>query len=110
MPILLTPALHTTEQRRRHIMETLGTCKRLQIVSREVTNEWNFCKRMRTHSSKLNISSKQCERIRPPPSPAHWTLRVECMREPARTFFSLHRTSKRDDAQTRLSSASQAGF
>ena len=46
------------------------------------------------------------------PTPdAHWAPWVDCMRERARTFFSLHRTSKRDDAQTRLSgTASQAGF
>ena len=34
---------------------------------------------------------------------AHWALWVDCMRELARTFFSLHRTPKMDDAQKRLS-------
>ena len=38
-----------------------------------------------------------------PTADAHWALWVDCMREPAQTFFSLHRTSKRDDAQKRLS-------
>ena len=33
----------------------------------------------------------------------HWALWVDCMRELAQTLFSLHRTSKRDDAQKRLS-------
>ena len=41
------------EQRRRHMLETSGTCKRLQAVSREVTNEWNICRQLKTHSSKL---------------------------------------------------------
>ena len=44
------------------------------------------------------------EALREVPTPdTHWAFWVDCMREPARTFFSLHRTSKRDDAQTRLS-------
>ena len=38
-----------------------------------------------------------------PTADALWALWVDCMREPAQTFFSLHLTSKRDDAQKRLS-------
>ena len=38
-----------------------------------------------------------------PTADAHWALWVDYVGEPAQTFFSLHRTSKRDDAQKRLS-------
>ena len=38
-----------------------------------------------------------------PTNDAHWALWTECMREPAQTFFSLNRTSKRDDVKRRLS-------
>ena len=38
-----------------------------------------------------------------PTTDARWALWIDCMREPARTFFSLHRTSKKDDAKRRLS-------
>ena len=70
-------------------LETNGNCTRLQTVFKGVTNGWNFCMRLTTLSA--------------PTPDARWAPWVECMREPARTFFSLHRTSKRDDAQTRLS-------
>ena len=52
----LEPALHTTasENRRRHSLEANGTCKRLLIVSRGVTNEWTSCKRLKTHSNKFD--------------------------------------------------------
>ena len=73
------------------MLERNGTCKRLQTVSKEVTNEWNFCKQLKTHSSK------QYERMRHPTHTGHCGLSA-CM-----TSFSQHRTSKRDCAQTRLS-------
>ena len=44
------------------------------------------------------------EALREDPTPdEHWALWVDCMRETAQTFPSLHRTSKRNDAQKRLS-------
>ena len=42
--------------------------------------------------------------LREDPTPdAHWALWVDCTRETAQTFFSLHRTSRRSGAQKRLS-------
>ena len=51
-------------------------------------------------------AKQKFDAIRENPAPdTHCALWVDRMREPARTFFSLHRTSKRerDDAHTRLS-------
>ena len=88
----------------------LTTASENQTVSRGVTNEVNFCKRLKTHLSKSNRSSKQYE-IRH--TTHNWALWVGCMREFARTFFSLHCTSKRerDHAQNAtVGTTSQAGF
>ena len=42
--------------------------------------------------------------LRKCPTPdAHWVLWMDCMKEPARTFFSLQSTSKRNDVKTRFS-------
>ena len=54
--------------------------------------------------SSLEKAKPKFEALREDPTPdAHWALWIDCMREPARTFFSLHRTSKNDDAKRRLS-------
>ena len=46
-----------------------------------------------------------------PTAGAHWALWVDCMRELAQTFFSVHRTPKRDDAQkATVGIESQTGF
>ena len=48
----------------------LNTASENQTVSRGVTNEVNFCKRLKTHLSKSNRSSKQYE-IRHPTHTGH---------------------------------------
>ena len=53
--------------------------------------------------SSFEKAKVKFEALREDPTPdAHWALWIDCMREPARTFFSLHRTS-RDDAKRRRS-------
>ena len=52
------------------------------------------------------------EALREDPTPdAHWALWVDFVRETAQTFFSLHRTSRKDDAQKEtVGTALQTGF
>ena len=78
-----------------------GTCKRSQVACRRETNEWNF---LQAVVSSLEKAKSRFEAVRENPTPdAHWALWIDCMKEPAQKFFSLHRTAKRDDAQKRLS-------
>ena len=54
--------------------------------------------------SSFEKARPKFEALREDPTPdAHWALWNECMRELARTFFSLNRTSKKDDVKRRLS-------
>ena len=53
--------------------------------------------------SSLEKAKSRFDMLREDPTlDAHFALWVDCMRETAETFFSLHRTSKRNDAQKKL--------
>ena len=55
-------------------------------------------------NSSFEKAKPKFEALREDPTPdAHWALWIDCMREPARTFFSLYRTAMKDDAKRRLS-------
>ena len=78
-----------------HSSGTNGTCKRSQIVCR---GEF-----LQAVDNSLEKVTPKLEALREDPTPdADWALWVDCTQEPARIFFSPHRTTKRDDAQARL--------
>ena len=94
VPILLT--LGYTLQPQRGEASTArgsdGTCKRLQTACRRGANEF-----FQAVESSFDKAKPRFDMLREnPTADAHWALWVDCMREPAQTFFGLHRTSKRE--------------
>ena len=93
-PNSLEPALHTASENSGG--DTDGTCKRLQTVIQRGDKRVEFLQMVDT---LFEQAKQKFEAIREDRAPdAHWALWVDCVREPATTFSSLHRTSKRDVA------------
>ena len=66
------PSVTTTRPHANSSEPALHATAATKAETHQVTNEWNFCKRLNTHSSKLNISSKQYGRIRHPTRTGHF--------------------------------------
>ena len=98
LPILLTQR-YTLQPHRREAATALSGGKwDLQAIADCLQQSSGL---FATVVSSLEKAKPKFEALREDPTPdAHWALWVDCMREPARTFFSLHRTPKWDDAQT----------
>ena len=104
MPIMLT--LRHTLQPQRGEASTARAGTRWDLQAIADYQQWSD-KRvefLQAVDSTFEKAKSRSDMLREKPTAdAHWALWVDCMREPAQTFFSLDRISKRDDAKKRLS-------
>ena len=103
MPILLT-FRYTLQSQRAEAEAQSGSTWDLEAIAHCLQKGDNRVECLEAVDNSCVQDKQKFEALREDPTlDAHLTLWVDCMRELARTFFSLHRTPKMDDAQKRLS-------
>ena len=101
MPILLN-LRYTSQPQKTETATQFGDTWDLQAIADCLQWGDKRVEFLQAVENSFEQAKQKFEAIRQDPTPdAHWALWVDCMREPARTFFSLHHTSKRETMHKR---------